>query len=114
MSTLHIAPEITRALERGDPVVALESALITHGFAPPANLDIAQRMEAAVREEGALPATIAILGGKAYVGLAGNALAQLAADRTARKVSLRDLPLVAAQGGNCGAPTYARGASPQG
>jgi len=79
-------------------VVALESALVTHGFAPPANLDIAQHMEAAVREEGALPATIAVLEGEARVGLTGDELALLASDRTARKVSLRDLPIVLAQG----------------
>ncbi len=78
------------------PTVALESALITHGFAPPANLDIARRMEAAVREEGALPATIAVLEGEPRVGLSEEELARLASDRSARKVSLRDLPLVLA------------------
>ncbi|RLC99815.1 MAG: pseudouridine-5-phosphate glycosidase [Chloroflexi bacterium] len=80
------------------PIVALESALITHGFASPANLEIARRMETAVREEGALPVTIAVLTGEPRVGLSDNELARLASDRTARKVSLRDLPLVLAQG----------------
>jgi pseudouridine-5'-phosphate glycosidase len=94
---MHITPEIARALEDGTPIVALESALITHGFAPPANLEIAHRMEAAVREEGTLPATIAIVDGQAHVGLTEDALTRLAADREARKVSLRDLPLVLAQ-----------------
>jgi pseudouridine-5'-phosphate glycosidase len=83
-------------------VVALESALITHGFAPPANLDIARRMQAAVREEGAQAATVAILDGQPRAGLSDEELVRLAADRTARKVSLRDLPIVAAQGGNGG------------
>ena len=78
--------------------MALESALITHGFAPPANLDIAQRMEAAVREEAVLPATIAIIDGKAHIGLSNDTLVRLAADRDAHKVSLRDLPIVLAQG----------------
>jgi pseudouridine-5'-phosphate glycosidase len=102
LNVLHISPEIAEALDRANPIVALESALITHGFAPPANLDIAQRMEAAVREEGALPATIAIIEGTAHIGLAQDTLVRLAADRTARKVSLRDLPIVLAQGINGG------------
>ena len=79
------------------PVVALESTLITHGFAFPANLEIARQMEAAVRDEGALPATIAMLGGEPRVAISDEELAALAADRTARKVSLRDLPVVTAQ-----------------
>jgi pseudouridine-5'-phosphate glycosidase len=90
------------ASQKSKPVVALESALITHGFAPPANLDIAQRMEAAVREQGATPATIAILDGQARVGLSDAELRRLADDRAARKVSLRDLPLVLTKGGNGG------------
>jgi pseudouridine-5'-phosphate glycosidase len=95
---LYIAAEIAQALQAGTPVVALESALVTHGFAPPANLDIARRMEAAVRQEGVLPATIAVLEGEARVGLSDEELVRLASDRSARKVSLRDLPLVLAQG----------------
>ncbi len=94
--SLQIAPEVSRALAGGAPVVALESALITHGFAPPANLDIARQMQAAVREAGALPATIAVLKGEPRVGLSGEELARLASDRATRKVSLRDLPLVLA------------------
>lgn len=89
--------DIAVALAEGAPVVALESALITHGFAPPANLDIARQMQAAVREEGALATTVAVLEGEARVGLTGDELARLASDRTARKVSLRDLPAVLAQ-----------------
>ncbi|MBN1813605.1 MAG: pseudouridine-5'-phosphate glycosidase [Anaerolineae bacterium] len=102
MGALQIAPEIAQALEEGMPVVALESALITHGFAPPANLDIAQRMEAAIRAEGALPATIAILDGQARIGLSAGELERLAADRSARKVSLRDLPTLLAHGSSGG------------
>ncbi|MFL7790951.1 MAG: pseudouridine-5'-phosphate glycosidase [Anaerolineae bacterium] len=99
MGALHITAEIARALEEKAPVVALESALITHGFAPPANLDIARKMEAAVRAEGAIPATLAILDGEARIGLSNKELEQLATDRTARKVSLRDLPILLAQDG---------------
>jgi pseudouridine-5'-phosphate glycosidase len=97
MSALRIKPEVAQALAAGRPVVALESALITHGFAPPANLEVARRMEAAVREEGALPATIAVLDGIAYVGLTSAQLADLAREPAPAKVSLRDLPLVLAQ-----------------
>jgi pseudouridine-5'-phosphate glycosidase len=97
-----IAPDVGQALAENRPVVALESALITHGFAPPANLDIARRMQAAVREEDAIPATIAILDDHPRIGLSDEELARLAANRTARKVSLRDLPIVTAQGGSGG------------
>ncbi|MFN2270468.1 MAG: pseudouridine-5'-phosphate glycosidase [Anaerolineae bacterium] len=100
MGVLHIAPEVAQALEQKAPIVALESALITHGFAPPANLDIARQMEAAVRTTDAIPATIAILDGEARIGLSDEELEQLAADRSARKVSLRDLPILLAQGGS--------------
>jgi len=99
---LRIAPPVSQTLAAGGPVVALESALITHGFAPPANLDVARRIEAAVREEGARPATIAVLEGQVRVGLSEAEVAHLASDRSARKVSLRDLPLVLAQGASGG------------
>jgi len=102
VKALRIEPEVAQALAAGRPVVALESALITHGFAPPANLEMARRIEAAVREEGALPATVAVLEGQARIGLSGEELAWLASNRAARKVSLRDLPLVLAQGGSGG------------
>ncbi len=100
--TIRLIKDVAVALAAGAPVVALESALITHGFAPPANLDIARRMEAAVREERTLPATVAILEGQARVGLSDEELARLASDRAARKVSLRDLPAVLAQGASGG------------
>jgi pseudouridine-5'-phosphate glycosidase len=91
------APEVAQAIAAGAPVVALESALITHGFTSPANLKIARRIEAALREEGALPATIAILEGEPCVGLSDEELTRLAAHQAACKVSLRDLPLVTAR-----------------
>ena len=93
-----VSPQVSHALGSGTPVVALESALITHGFAPPANLDIARRMEATVREEGAVPATIAVLNGQARVGLSDEELEWLASDWASRKVSLRDLPLALTPG----------------
>ena len=99
---IRVAPEVAQALAGRAPVTALESALITHGFASPTNLAIAQRIETAVREAGALPATIAVLAGEPRVGLSSEELVRLASDRAARKVSLRDLPLVLAQRANGG------------
>ena len=106
MNATRVRPAVAQALAHQRPIVALESALITHGFSHPANLDIARRMEAAVREEGAEPATIAMLDGESHIGLSEAQLVRLASsvgpDRasgeTPRKVSLRDLPIVAAQG----------------
>jgi pseudouridine-5'-phosphate glycosidase len=87
-------------------VIALESALITHGLSYPANLETARRIEAAVREEGALPATIAVLDGEPRIGLSDDELAHLAspvgsagrATEPPRKISLRDLPIALARG----------------
>jgi len=66
---LSIAPEVTEALRAGRPVVALESTLISHGLPHPQNLEVARQAEAAVREAGAVPATIAIHRGRLLVGL---------------------------------------------
>jgi len=88
---ISIAPEVEQALESRSPVVALESALITHGFAPPANRAVTERMMDAVRSEGAIPAVCAVLDGMARVGLSEEEMAHLASSRTAIKISLRDL-----------------------
>jgi pseudouridine-5'-phosphate glycosidase len=74
---LQVSPEVASALAKGRPVVALESTLISHGFAYPANLDVARASEAAVREAGAVPATVAIHGGRLLVGLDDAALEAL-------------------------------------
>ncbi len=103
---LDVLPSVRQALEFGRPVVALESTLITHGLPYPENLSTAQQLEAAVRENGALPATVAILSGRIKVGLDADQLAYLARAEGVRKVSRRDLPVVVAQGGD-GATTVA-------
>src|SRR5512143_1292342 len=82
--------EISRAIRLSLPIVALESTVITHGLPYPENLSLAHDMEAAVRDEGAAPATIAVIGGKVRVGLADPEIEQLARTR-AVKVSRRDL-----------------------
>lgn len=88
------------------PRVALESTVITHGLAYPANLRTAQDMERSVREGGADPATIAIIGGAIKIGLSGAELEYLATTKGARKCSVRDIGIVVGLGGD-GATTVA-------
>jgi pseudouridine-5'-phosphate glycosidase len=90
---------VADALAAGRPVVALETAIVTHGLPRPRNLEVAREAEAAVREGGALPATIAMVGGSAHVGLDDETLSTLAAREDAAKCGIRDLAPVAASGG---------------
>lgn len=85
-----IAPEVSRAIKNKTAVVALESALVTHGLPYPRNIQVARDMEAAVRHGGAIPATIAVLDGRIRVGLTDEELARLAQSKTNLKVSRRD------------------------
>lgn len=87
---MTLSSEITRALKLTLPVVALESTVITHGLPHPQNLSLARDMEAAIRDEGGTPATIAILGGKVRVGLTDLEIEELARTK-AIKVSRRDI-----------------------
>lgn len=95
--TFVIEPNVQAALQHGTPVVALESTVISHGLPYPHNLQVARRMEAIIRAEGATPATIAVLGGRVCVGLQASQLEHLAQSQV-RKVSRRDLPLVVGLG----------------
>lgn len=103
---LRILPEVRGALDAGQPVVALESTLIAHGLPRPVNLEVARKLETIVREAGATPATIAIIGGIIRVGLDDASLDYLATASNVRKASRRDLPIVVAQRGD-GATTVA-------
>ncbi|MHB9782848.1 pseudouridine-5'-phosphate glycosidase [Streptococcus sp. 10F2] len=94
---LDIAPEVAAALEAGQPVVALESTIISHGMPYPQNVEMAQTVEAIIREEGAVPATIAIMDGKYKIGLSEADLERLATEKDVAKVSRRDLALILAQ-----------------
>ena len=94
---LAVAPPVRAALGLGDPVVALESTVISHGLPWPHNLTLARRMELVVREGGAVPATIGVIGGQIRVGLDDQELEHLARSEAIWKVSRRDLPVVAAQ-----------------
>jgi pseudouridylate synthase len=89
--------EVSDALDAGRPVVALESTLIAHGLPRPENLDIAQAIEAIVREEGAVPATIAVVEGMVRIGLDHAGLEAIAADDDVVKCSARDLSVVMAR-----------------
>lgn len=95
-NALHLSNEVGAALLAGSPVVALESTLITHGFPYPANVETALAMEAAIREEGAIPATIAVLNGRIKIGLDKQEIEMLAGlgQSGVRKCSRRDLPIV--------------------
>lgn len=100
---LIVEPEVREALAAGAAVVALESTIITHGMPFPQNLDMARNVEARVRENGAVPATIAIMDGKFRVGLAGPEVERLArAGGTAAKASRRDVAALVAGGGMAG------------
>jgi pseudouridine-5'-phosphate glycosidase len=103
---MRIHPEVAAALADGQPVVALESTIIAHGLPRPDNLRVARELEAAVREHGAVPATIAVLGGVVHVGLDGGALERLAGGDDVAKCGVRDLPVVCSRGAD-GATTVA-------
>jgi len=93
-SFLEIHPEVKNALAAGKPVVALESTIISHGMPYPENLHTAIDVEEIVRNNGAIPATIAIFNGKCYAGLTKEQLAYFASAKDVWKVSLRDMPYV--------------------
>lgn len=103
---LAVAPEVRDALAEGRPVVALESTIISHGMPYPQNVAMAREVEGIVRENGAVPATIAILAGRPTVGLSADQLEMFGADTAIRKVSVRDIPHVVAAGAH-GATTVA-------
>jgi len=92
---LQIRPEVRAALEAGEPIVALESTVIAHGLPHPRGLETAAAMERTVREEGAVPATIAILAGRLVVGLEPGELETLTTGEVS-KVSCRDVAAVIA------------------
>ncbi|MGP4004245.1 pseudouridine-5'-phosphate glycosidase [Streptomyces sp. 8N706] len=95
-----VSDEVREALTRGRPVVALESTIIAHGLPRPRNLRVAEELEDIVRSAGAVPATIAVLDGRAHIGLDKTRLERAADDPSLRKLGHRDL-----------APALAAGAS---
>ncbi len=93
-SLLSILPEVQAALQEGKPVVALESTIISHGMPYPKNVETALAVEEVVRQQGAVPATIAIMNGKCHVGLSAGEIELLGKQQDVWKVSLRDIPYV--------------------
>lgn len=106
MLDMDVHPTVQTALHDTKPVVALESTIITHGMPFPQNLEIAQNVEATVKENGATPATIAILDGRLKIGLSTNELEALAQSKDAAKLSRADLAVCLAEG-KTGATTVA-------
>ena len=96
-NNIDIFSEVQHALETKQPVVALESTIISHGMPYPQNLETARTVENIIRDENAVPATIAILNGRIKIGLSPNELEQFAKHTTQVKVSRRDLPVVLSQ-----------------
>lgn len=103
---LRISDEVRQALDAGKPVVALESTIISHGFPYPANVESARECERIAREGGAVPATIAVIGGQLAVGLSDAEIERLGSNRDTPKASRRDLPMLIASGSD-GATTVA-------
>ncbi|MDQ6738449.1 MAG: pseudouridine-5'-phosphate glycosidase [Gemmatimonadota bacterium] len=103
---LEYSAEVHDALSAGEPVVALESTIISHGMPYPQNVATARELEAIVRDAGAVPATIAVLHGTMKVGLDATELEFLATSSEVQKISIRDLPLTVALGQH-GATTVA-------
>ena len=95
---LSVTPEIQAALAEGKPVVALESTILSHGMPYPQNLDFGRKVEQIIRDEGCVPATIAILDGKMKVGLNEEELERMCHADGVGKVSRRDLATYLATG----------------
>ena len=96
---LDISPEVKAALDEGKPVVALESTIISHGMPYPKNVETALRVEQTIRDNGAVPATIAVIGGRLKAGLSRGEIEHLGkAGRAVAKASRRDLPALVARG----------------
>ena len=97
-SSLVMSPEVREAISNGEPVVSLESTIITHGMPFPTNMEMALQVEETIRQAGATPATVAIIGGKIHVGLSQGQVSDLATScDKAVKTSRRDMAMVMAR-----------------
>jgi pseudouridine-5'-phosphate glycosidase len=101
-SAFIVSPQVSDAIRAGRAVVALESALLTHGLPRPENLQVLLAMREAVRAEGAVPAEVALLRGAVHVGLGVAGIEHLAAAERVEKVGLADLPALSARGASGG------------
>lgn len=98
---IRFSEEVSEALDRHEPVVALESTVIAHGLPFPKNIETAMACEAAVRAGGAVPATIAVFDGEFHAGLSAEHIDRLANDTSVRKISRRDLSIAVAERLTC-------------
>ncbi len=101
MIEIKFNDEVADAVQTGKPIVALESTVIAHGLPFPKNLETARNLERIVRENGAIPATIAVFDGEFCVGLTDAQIERLATAKNIRKISRRDLPIAVAKKLNC-------------
>ncbi len=99
---LSVKHDVQQALELGNPVVAFESTVLTHGLPYPESVSLALRVEEIAREEGCVPATVGIIDGVVHVGMTPIQIDRLAADRCARKASAFDAAFVVASGASAG------------
>ena len=97
MEELHYSEEVKTAINNNQPLVGLETAVITHGLPYPTNIELAGAMEEIILEEGAIPATVGVLGGKPQIGMNKEDILLLAQDREVIKVSRRDFSRAAAK-----------------
>jgi len=88
-----VSLEVQEALQKNQPVVSLESAVITHGLPYPINLQMAESVEKVIRENGVTPATIALLDGQIRIGLSNDEIKQLSAAKNLQKVSTRNFSI---------------------
>ena len=95
---LSITPEVRAAVQAGQPIVALESTIISHGLPYPRNLELARQVEQDIRERGAVPATIAVVDGVPRAGLSPDEMERLARGQGVVKLSRRDLPIAVGLG----------------
>ncbi len=96
---VKIADDVEKALKNGEPVVALESTIISHGMSYPFNVQLATEVEEIIRNNGATPATIAIIDGIIRIGITEQEIELIATNRSMRKTSRRDIPIVVSEKG---------------
>jgi pseudouridine-5'-phosphate glycosidase len=101
-SSIMLSTEVAGALSEGQPICALETTILSHGLPRPFNLEVAHRVEQAVRAAGAVPATIGIIGGIIHIGLEEDELEQVSLDTGSVKASLKDIPGVMISGKTAG------------
>lgn len=94
MNYMKYSSEVKSAIKSGKPIVALESTIISHGFPYPQNVELAQKVESIIRQQGVVPATVALIKGNICVGLNDTEIELLGQSTTAFKTSIHDIPRI--------------------